>query len=98
MDRDPGTSRSEQCRCLRRPATSRSRLPLIRFWLLHIAELNTAPLLHVIAGVERELSDDVAGNDRLAAESRVGAKVPRGIETVEFLVIGFAQVLLALPD
>src|SRR5215510_470528 len=68
------------------------------FFHIRLAELNATALLHVVAGVHRELGDDVPFDHRLTTESRIRGQVPRRVEPVEFVVLLFAQVLLALAD
>src|SRR4051794_25305175 len=62
------------------------------------AELNGAALLYVIPRIHRKFHDDVALDDCLTAQPRVGPEVPRRIKAVEFLVLRFAEVLLALAN
>ena len=58
-----------------------------------LAELDAAALLHVVARVHRQLADDVALDDRLAAEPRLRRQVPRGVEAIRLVVLHLAQVL-----
>src|SRR6185503_15634805 len=85
-------------RCPRRRPTSRPHLR--RFFrlvgLVRLAELNRTALLHVIARIHRELDDHIAVDHGLAAEPGVRPQVPRGVEPVELLVLGFAEILFAL--
>src|SRR5262249_11892994 len=80
-------------------ATSSRRLPApVILLAIRLAELDAAAFLHVVAGVHRQLADDVALDDRLAAEPRVDREVPCRVEPIGLVVLHLAQVLRAFPD
>src|SRR5207237_5961015 len=89
-----------RCRCPPRRSTSRPHIRrfLFVFRLVRLAQLNRAALLYVIAGIHRELDDDIAADDGLAAEPRVRPEIPRGVEPIELLILRLAEVLLAFLD
>ena len=72
--------------------------PSVAFLAVRLAELDAAALLHVVARVHRQLADDVAGDDRLAAEARLRRETPGGVQTIGLVVLHLAEVLLALAD
>src|SRR5262249_50817686 len=98
MDRRRGIFRRARCRCLRSWSTSRTHLVLLARLPVRLPELDAAALLHVLAGVPRQLADAVAPDHRLAAEPRVRREVPRRIEAIGLVVLHLAQVLRALAD
>src|SRR5476651_749407 len=55
-------------------------------------------LLHVVPRVHRQLADDVAADDSLAAEPRARRQSPRGVEAIRLLVLHLTQILRALVD
>src|SRR5262249_55713414 len=87
-----------RCRCLRSRSTSRRDLLGFAFLPVRLAELNAAAFLDVVAGVHRHLADDVARDDRLAAEARFRPQVPGGVETIGLVVLHLAEVLGAFAD
>src|SRR6185436_18937862 len=99
-DRSRKTFHTARCRGLPSRSTSRSnsRLFLVFLGAIRLPELDATAFLHVIAGVHRELGDDVALDHRLAAEARVGRQIPGGIEAIELVVLLFAEILLTLAD
>src|SRR5688572_1002564 len=93
------TSRTGRYRCPRRRSTSRAHLGVFPVLAsLGLAKLDAAALLDVVACIQRELDHDVSLDDGLAPQPRAGAQVPRGVEPVQLVVLGFAQVCFTLPD
>ncbi len=54
--------------------------------------------MYVITGVQREFDDDIAFDDRLAAQPRVRAEIPRGVEAIQLIVLRLAEIALAFFD
>src|SRR5439155_131465 len=78
--------------------TSPQDLLRLAFLPVGLAELNAAAFLHVVARVHRQLADDVAFDDGLAAEARLRRQIPRGVEPIGLVVFHDAQVVRAFPD
>ena len=71
---------------------------LLRVLAIGLAELDAAAFLHVVPRVHRQLADDVARDDGLAAEARLRGEAPRRVEAIGFVVLHLAQVLRAFVD